>query len=64
VWWTLFTVVDLYIGVVVLDAMAISLPQEKLPRLRAARKVIVALLVAAAIVLIIQVAHRIGWLRH
>lgn len=62
-WWTLFTVVDLYIGLVVLDAMAISLPQEKLPRLRAARKVIVALLVAA-IVLIIQVAHRLGWLRH
>ncbi|HKH98233.1 MAG TPA: hypothetical protein VJ999_03925 [Candidatus Sulfotelmatobacter sp.] len=43
-WWTLFTAVDLYIGVIVLDAMAPSLPPEKRARVRAARKVILGLL--------------------
>ena len=61
-WWTVFTIVDLYIGVVVLDAMASSLPPEKLARLRRARLVILGLLAASGIVLAAQLAHRY-WMR-
>ncbi len=43
--WTIFTAADLYIGLIVLDAMAPSIPAEKLGRLPVARKVILALLV-------------------
>jgi hypothetical protein len=41
-WWIVFTAVDLYIGLVVLDAMAPSLPPEKQRRLVLAKKVILA----------------------
>jgi hypothetical protein len=63
VWWTIFTIVDLYIGVVVLDAMASSLPPEKHARLHKVRLVILSLLAASAIVLIVQLMHRY-WMRH
>jgi hypothetical protein len=61
-WWTIFTAADLYIGLIVLDAMAPSIPAEKLGRLRSARRVILALLVVAAIVLALQIARRQGWM--
>jgi len=61
-WWTIFTAADLYVGLIVLDAMAPSIPAEKLGRLRTARKVILALLVVSAIVLAVQIAHRLGWI--
>jgi len=61
-WWTIFTAADLYIGLIVLDAMAPSIPSEKLGRLRMARKLVLALLVASAIVLAVQIAHRVGWI--
>ena len=61
-WWTIFTAADLYIGLIVLDAMAPSIPAEKLGRLRTARRVILALLVASGIVLAVQIAHRLGWI--
>lgn len=61
-WWTIFTIVDLYIGIVVLDAMASSVPPEKLVRLRRARLVILGLLAASAIVLAVQLMHRY-WMR-
>jgi hypothetical protein len=61
-WWTVFTAADLYIGLIVLDAMALSIPAEKLGRLRVARKVILALLVVSAIVLVLQIARRQGWM--
>jgi len=63
VWWTLFTAVDLYIGVIVLDAMAPSLAPEKRARLRTARKVILALLAISVIVLAAQVTRRYGWMK-
>jgi hypothetical protein len=57
-WWTLFTAADLWIGLIVLDAMASSLPPEKLGRLRTARKVILVLLASSALVLILQIVRR------
>jgi len=41
-WWILFTAVDLYIGLVVLDAMAPGVPPEKQRRLAVAKKAILA----------------------
>jgi hypothetical protein len=61
-WWTIFTAADLYIGLIVLDAMAPSIPAEKLGRLRTARRVILLLLLASAVVLALQIAHRQGWM--
>jgi len=61
-WWTIFTAADLYIGLIVLDAMAPSMPAEKLGRLRTARKVVLVLLAVSAIVLAVQGAHRLGWI--
>jgi hypothetical protein len=61
-WWTIFTAADLYIGLIVIDAMAPSIPAEKLGRLRVARKVILALLVVSAIVLLLQIARRQAWM--
>jgi hypothetical protein len=55
-WWTIFTAADLYLGLILLDAMAPSIPAEKLGRLRVARKIILALLVVSAIVLALQIA--------
>jgi len=43
--WTIFAALDLSIGLIALDAMAPSIPKEKLMRVRAARKAVVALLV-------------------
>jgi len=62
VWWTIFTAADLYIGLIVLDAMAASIPQQKLPRLRIARRVVLALLIVSGVVLAGQIARRCGWL--
>lgn len=62
-WWTIFTIVDLYIGVVVLDAMASSLPAEKLGRVRIVRRVVLALMAVCGVVLIVQISIRYGWLR-
>jgi hypothetical protein len=58
VWWTLFTAVDLYIGLIVLDSLAPTLPPEKQRRLASVRKIILALLALAAIVLILQIVKR------
>jgi hypothetical protein len=54
VWWTFFVAADLCIGLIVLDAMAPSIPPEKLGRMRVARKVILALLVVSAIIFAMQ----------
>ena len=61
-WWTIFTTAGLYLSLAVLDAMAPSIPGEKLGRLQVARKVILALLVVSAIVLALQIARRQGWM--
>jgi hypothetical protein len=57
-WWTLFTAADLYIGLIVLDAMASSVPPEKLGRLRTARKIVLGLLAASALVFALQLFRR------
>jgi hypothetical protein len=61
--WTIFTIVDLYIGLVVLDAMKPSIPLSKLRRLRTARRVILGLIGVCGIVLVAQIVLRYGWLR-
>lgn len=61
-WWTLFTAADLYIGLIVLDAMKPSVAPEKVPTLQAARKMVLLLLAACGIVLLVQLGHRYGWL--
>jgi hypothetical protein len=58
VWWTIFTAVDLYIGLILLETMAPSVPPEKLGRLKAARKAVIALLALSAVVLVFQVVRR------
>jgi hypothetical protein len=60
--WTIFIAIDLYVSVVLLDLMSTSLPPEKLPRLRTAKKVALACLAISLIVLALQFARRHGWL--
>jgi len=50
-WWILFTAVDLYIGLIVLDTLIPSLPPEKRDRAKVAKKIVVVLLVLLAIAL-------------
>jgi hypothetical protein len=58
VWWTIFTIVDLYIGLIILDTLASSVPPEKMGRLRTAKKIILGLLVISGIVLVVQLIRR------
>jgi len=62
--WTIFTAIDLWMGVLLLDMMSTAVPPEKMPRLRAARRVVLALLAISIVVLFTQVARRYGWIRH
>ena len=57
-WWIVFTAVDLYIGLVILDALVPSLPAEKVPRIKLAKRVIVVLLVLSAIALVVVLIKR------
>lgn len=43
-WWVLFTAADLYVGLIVLDALAPSLPTHKKRRLAWAKKTILAII--------------------
>ena len=56
-WWILFTAFDLYIGLVIVDILARSdsIPAEKLPRLKVAKKVMIGALVVTGAVFIAQV---------
>lgn len=60
--WTIFTLVDLLLGVLMLDLMTTSVPPEKLARLRLVRNVALGLLALTALVLMLQVARRYGWI--
>ena len=62
--WTIFTAIDLWMGLFLLDMMSTTVPAEKVPRLRAARKVVLALLAISIIVLFAQIARHYGWIRH
>jgi len=57
-WWIVFTAVDLYIGLIILDALVPSLPAEKVPRIKSAKKVIIVLLVLSAIALVVVLIKR------
>jgi len=52
---------DVYIGVIILEALIPSLPAEKLPRAKRARKAILASLGALAIVFVGMLVKR--WVR-
>jgi hypothetical protein len=58
VWWTIFTAIDLYIGLIIVDSIAGTLPPEKQRRAAIAKKVILGMLAFTAIVLVVQVAKR------
>jgi hypothetical protein len=62
--WTIFTAIDLWMGVFLLDMMATTVPPEKLPRLRAVRKLAIALLGISIVVLLAQIARHYGWIGH
>jgi hypothetical protein len=57
-WWILFTAADLYIGIIVLQAMAPSLPPEKQRRLRVVEKVIWVCIAVLAVAFVIKVWRR------
>jgi hypothetical protein len=57
-WWTIFTGVDLYVGLIILDALKESVALEKQKRLAAVRKVTLALLGVTVIVLVVQIIRR------
>jgi len=62
--WTIFTAIDLFVGALLLDLMTTSVPPEKLPRLRTARNVSLALFGISIIVLLVQIAIRHRWIGH
>jgi hypothetical protein len=55
VWWIVFTAVDVYIGLVLLDLFARSAPPEKMPRIRIARKIMIVTLVVLAIAFVAKI---------
>jgi len=60
--WTIFTAIDLFVGAFLLDLMTTSVPPEKLPRLRTARNITLALFAISLVVLTVQIAIRHGWM--
>jgi hypothetical protein len=58
VWWIVFTAADLYIGLIVLETLAPSLPPEKLARLKVAKKVVIGLLVLTAVWFVVALGRR------
>ena len=61
-WWIAFTAIDLYVGLIILEAMAPSLPAQKLKRVRLARNVVIALLIITMIAFFTVLMKR--WLGH
>ena len=57
-WWIIFTAVDLYVGLVVLEALIPSLSDEKRRGAILARRVIIALLVLLVIALVAVLIRR------
>lgn len=57
-WWIIFTAVDLYIGLVVLKAMAPSVPPEKQRRMVVAEGAILAGLALCAVALVVKLLRR------
>jgi hypothetical protein len=57
-WWIIFTAVDLYIGVIVLDTLIPTLPAEKYHRAKVVRKVVVVLLALSVVSLAVVLVKR------
>jgi len=58
-WWILFTAVDLYIGLIVLKAMAPSLPPPKQKRLAVVEKVLWGAMAVLAVAFVVKIwQHR------
>jgi hypothetical protein len=55
VWWTIFTGIDLYIGLIVIDSLVGSVPADKQRLLAAARKIILVALGVTMLVLAAQI---------
>ncbi len=51
-WWVVFTFIDLYIGLILLDSLMPTLPAEKRNRAVKAKKIVIGLLVLSAIALV------------
>jgi len=56
-WWILFTAVDLYIGIIVLDAMASSIPPEKQQRLALLKKILWVSIAVLAVAFVVKLWH-------
>ena len=54
-WWIVFVAVDVYIGLVILDLLARSAPPEKMPRIRATRKIMIVALVVLAFAFVARI---------
>jgi hypothetical protein len=55
--WLIFTAIDLYIGVVMVDLLKGSVPPEKLARLAVVKKV----LIAATLIVVVMIV--VKWVR-
>jgi hypothetical protein len=60
VWWLLFTAVDLYLGLIILDTLACaeSVPHERRARLLLIKKLTIGLLIVTAIAIILVFVSR------
>ena len=56
--WTIFTAVDLVLGLLFLDLVAPTLPPEKAGRVRVARRIVLGSLAVTAVVLVVQIVRR------
>ena len=56
-WWILFTAADLYIGIIVLDAMASSIPAEKQRRLALVKKILWVSIAVLAVAFLAKLWH-------
>ncbi len=52
--WLIFTAVDIYIGLIVLDQTLPSLPAEKQPRVKLMKKALIASLIAVVIMIFLK----------
>jgi hypothetical protein len=52
--WLIFTAVDIYIGLIVLDQTLPTLPPEKQPRVRLVKKALIGFLIVVTIMILVK----------
>ena len=59
-WWILFTAIDLYIGLIVIEVMAKSgsVPPEKLPRLQIVKKITIGAIAVLGAIFLAKIGMR------